>query len=424
MKRFRVWAVIPARGGSKGIPGKNLRPLGGRPLLVWTLEAALRTPGLERVVVSTDCPEIASLARSWGAEVPFLRPSHLATDQASLASAVDYTVDRLAESHEPPHAVLTLYPTSPLRPPGLLERALEGLRSHARFSSCVPVDLVPARWRVELEGGSLPVADRTDSVLLAYPTGAFVGLAYAPPALRGVAAAARRIRYLAERFGSGYTPHGAQLMLRDPLSAVDIDEPGDLVRAEALLTGRSAEWPSHASRLPFCVVPGKRLHALAGLLGGCVELGVQLEPGIRTILFVGGCSRDGRVREREFHELEVGEDGGLRSRPFLRATSRVRGRATTRGLELEIEPPAGTEKVLVALALEPEDALCDFVQPFSLRPFWTFDPDTGLRRNLLTGRPINGRQDMPRLVEAHPAVGEAVPEVPVCAAPLLAGESP
>ena len=73
---------IFARGGSKGVPGKNIRPLGGKPLIAWSIEQALAVRRIERVVISTDSPEIADVARAFGAEVPFLRPSHLAQDDS------------------------------------------------------------------------------------------------------------------------------------------------------------------------------------------------------------------------------------------------------------------------------------------------------------------------------------------------------
>src|SRR3546814_6735940 len=90
--------IIAAREGSKGLPGKNIRSLCGKPLIVWTIEKALRSHSLKTVIVSTDCSEIADAARKAGAEVPFLRPPELATDTAS-----SYDVIRHALSHFTPH---------------------------------------------------------------------------------------------------------------------------------------------------------------------------------------------------------------------------------------------------------------------------------------------------------------------------------
>lgn len=108
-----VLAVIPARGGSKGIPRKNVRLLAGKPLIVWTIEAALATPGLDAVIVSTEDVEIAAVARAAGASVPFMRPVELAHD---TTPGIDPVLHALAAL--PGHAtVVLLQPTSPLRTP-------------------------------------------------------------------------------------------------------------------------------------------------------------------------------------------------------------------------------------------------------------------------------------------------------------------
>ena len=104
-------ALIPARGGSKGIPGKNIRPLAGKPLIAHTITAALQVPALERVVVTTDDPAIAAVALQWGAEVPFLRPPELAADDTPGIAPVLHAFEQLPEVSQ----VLLLQPTSPLR---------------------------------------------------------------------------------------------------------------------------------------------------------------------------------------------------------------------------------------------------------------------------------------------------------------------
>ncbi|BAE48892.1 cytidylyltransferase domain-containing protein [Paramagnetospirillum magneticum] len=108
----RILALICARGGSKGLPGKNVRPLAGRPVIAWSVEAALGSSLIDRVVVSTDDPAIAEVARAAGAEVPFLRPAELASDTASLYDVIFHALEALDE--EPSHVVL-LQATSPLR---------------------------------------------------------------------------------------------------------------------------------------------------------------------------------------------------------------------------------------------------------------------------------------------------------------------
>jgi CMP-N,N'-diacetyllegionaminic acid synthase len=106
-----ILAIIPARGGSKGLPRKNIRLLNGKPLLAWTIEAALKSGVIDRCIVSTDDEEIAKIAKDWGADVPFLRPKHLATDESSGLDPVFHAIEMLPGYR---HVVL-LQPTSPLR---------------------------------------------------------------------------------------------------------------------------------------------------------------------------------------------------------------------------------------------------------------------------------------------------------------------
>ncbi len=109
-------ALIPARGGSKGLPGKNIRPLLGKPLIAYSIEAALKAASVSRVIVSTDSDEIAEIARQYGAEVPFLRPAELATDAAEALDNYVYTINRLsAEGKAPIEEFIVLLPTAPLR---------------------------------------------------------------------------------------------------------------------------------------------------------------------------------------------------------------------------------------------------------------------------------------------------------------------
>ena len=108
---MRTFGLIPARGGSKGIPRKNIKPIAGKPLIVWTIEAALRSSLLYAVVVSTDDPEIAEVARGAGAQVPFMRPTELAQDQTPGLNPVLHALDQFPQYD----SVLLLQPTSPLR---------------------------------------------------------------------------------------------------------------------------------------------------------------------------------------------------------------------------------------------------------------------------------------------------------------------
>jgi len=123
---MKVLGLIPARGGSKGIARKNIRPLGGKPLIAYTIETALQWGRIDDLIVSTDDDEIAKVAASYGARVPFRRPPHLATDTATahdvLRHATEYIEKYEGKSYE---IVIRLDPTSPLRQEVDLERALE-----------------------------------------------------------------------------------------------------------------------------------------------------------------------------------------------------------------------------------------------------------------------------------------------------------
>jgi len=110
----RVVAVIPARGGSKSIPGKNIKPLGGKPLLAWSIEVAKQVNEIDRIILSTDDAEIASVGRFHGAEV-YARPKHLATDDALVIDALKDLLQALEAEGDAPEWVVLLEPTCPLR---------------------------------------------------------------------------------------------------------------------------------------------------------------------------------------------------------------------------------------------------------------------------------------------------------------------
>ncbi|MCH9657058.1 MAG: acylneuraminate cytidylyltransferase family protein [Planctomycetes bacterium] len=111
-----IVGLITARGGSKGVPRKNIQVLAGKPLIAWTIEAALQSQELDRVIVSTDDREIASISRRFGAEVPFIRPLELALDASSHVDVILHAIDWLAENEQYDTKYITLLqPTSPFR---------------------------------------------------------------------------------------------------------------------------------------------------------------------------------------------------------------------------------------------------------------------------------------------------------------------
>jgi N-acylneuraminate cytidylyltransferase/CMP-N,N'-diacetyllegionaminic acid synthase len=113
---MKVLAIITARGGSKGIPNKNIKPLGGKPLIIWTVEAALAAEGVDRTILTTDSQVIADAGAAAGAEVPFLRPAELARDDSPSIGAILHAVRWLDENQSYlPEYVLCLQPTTPFR---------------------------------------------------------------------------------------------------------------------------------------------------------------------------------------------------------------------------------------------------------------------------------------------------------------------
>jgi CMP-N,N'-diacetyllegionaminic acid synthase len=126
---MRVLGIVPARGGSKGIPGKNVRPLGGKPLLVHTAEAALAARLLSRVVLTTDDEEIAKVGRACGLEVPFLRPAELALDDTPTLPVLQHAVTELERAGDHFDAVCLLQPTSPFRRAGDIDGCIQLLET-------------------------------------------------------------------------------------------------------------------------------------------------------------------------------------------------------------------------------------------------------------------------------------------------------
>ena len=123
-----VIAIIPARAGSKGLPGKNIKPLCGKPLIAWSIEVALRSRHLDEVMVSTEGEDIARIAVEYGAKVPFRRPLELATDTATTLSAVQHVLDCYRNKFGRQFDLVVLMePTSPLREDSDIDRMLERL---------------------------------------------------------------------------------------------------------------------------------------------------------------------------------------------------------------------------------------------------------------------------------------------------------
>ena len=153
MSKPEVLAIIPARGGSKGLPGKNTRLLAGHPLVSYSIAAGLQSSLVNRVICSTDSQEIADIALRYGAEVPFLRPAELAADDSPDIDVFQHLIQDLKQTENyRPDIIVQLRPTSPIRQPGQIDDGLLLLIDNPRTDSIRGVTPSPATpykmWRI------------------------------------------------------------------------------------------------------------------------------------------------------------------------------------------------------------------------------------------------------------------------------------
>lgn len=222
-----VLGLVPARSGSKGIPGKALKLLAGRPLLAWTAQAALEAACCDRVILTTDSEDIARCGLRYGLEAPFLRPSGLAGDDTPMLPVMRHALDWLfTEEGFRPEVVLLLQPTSPLRQPRHMWAALQAMDDGA--DSVVSVVPVPEHYRPEFlmeigvngrlrfRASDVP-ATRQDS----RPVYVRDGTVYA---------------FRRELIQKG-TPYGTDCrpLVLDPCESVNLDSPEDWERAGAMV---------------------------------------------------------------------------------------------------------------------------------------------------------------------------------------------
>jgi CMP-N,N'-diacetyllegionaminic acid synthase len=229
----KVLALVPARGGSRGLPRKNLRMVAGRPLIAWTIDCALTAECIARVVVSTDDDEIATTAESLGAEVPFIRPAELASDEILDLPVYEHALEWLAE-HQGyrPDAVAWLRPTAPLRTTADIDAAVAALEQ--TDAGCVRSVCQAEHhpyWMKRIEDERLtPFIGGADE--LAYPRRQLLPPVYrlngAVDVVRCSAVAATGVLYP--------LPMAPYVMPRD--RSVDIDDPLDLRAAELHLECR------------------------------------------------------------------------------------------------------------------------------------------------------------------------------------------
>jgi CMP-N,N'-diacetyllegionaminic acid synthase len=223
---------VPARGGSKGLPGKNLRLIAGRPLLAYTADAARASRRLERVVLSTDDAAIADAGRNAGLDAPFLRPAELASDEAPMIGVLRHAVAEMAVRGFTADIVVLLQPTSPLRRAEHIDAAVDLLESTGA-DSVVSVVEVPHQFSpvsvMRLEGDRLqpylpgpPATRRQDKPRLYARNG---------PAVLALRAA------VLER--SSFYDGDCRPLVMDPADSIDVDTSWDLELVELLLARRA-----------------------------------------------------------------------------------------------------------------------------------------------------------------------------------------
>jgi N-acylneuraminate cytidylyltransferase len=248
-QRAEVLAVIPARGGSKGIPRKNIRSFAGHPLIAYSIQAGLSAQTVTRVIVSTDDEEIAAVARQYGADVPFLRPGEFAQDQSLDLPVFQHVLEWLGE-HENyhPDVVVQLRPTSPVRPPTLVDEAVRLLLEHPEADSVrgvVPAGQNPHKmWRIDPETGQMRPLLQVAGITEPYNAPRQV----LPPVFWQTGHIdAIRPRVFAQGSMSGQV---ILPVMVEPAYTVDIDTPKDWARSEWLVWHSDLDivYPGHQRR--------------------------------------------------------------------------------------------------------------------------------------------------------------------------------
>lgn len=135
----KILAIIPARGGSKGLPDKNIRPLLNKPLIGWTIESAKNSKYIDEICLSTDSKKIADIAEKFGLKVPKLRPQHLAEDNSSTVDVVDYLIKSYEDQNKNFDIIVLLEPTSPLRKDNDIDKAIEMLVENSKSDGVVSI---------------------------------------------------------------------------------------------------------------------------------------------------------------------------------------------------------------------------------------------------------------------------------------------
>ena len=349
-----ILALIPARGGSKGIPRKNIRSFAGSPLIAWSIAAAKDSDRVRRIIVSTEDDEIASVARQCGAETPFLRPAGLAQDQTTDLPVFEHTLQWLEENEGyRPDIVVQLRPTSPIRPTGMIDSAIRILLEHDD-ADCVR-GVVPAgqnpfkMWR--FSGEDQPLNPLLEVPGIAEPYNA---PRQSLPQVYWQTGHIDAIRASTIRNKKSLTGEVVYPLVIDPRYSVDIDNPSDWAKYEALVqSGLEIVRPG----TPFFVkrpMPEKIDLIICDFDGVITDNRVWVDQdGHETV----AAYRSDSVRVRELRELGI-EVMILSSEPnrVVEARARKMGVAAIYGIDLH-EKGRVMREILEQKHLQPENVI-------------------------------------------------------------------
>jgi CMP-N,N'-diacetyllegionaminic acid synthase len=220
-----ICAIVPAKGHSTRLPGKNLKDLCGKPMLAYILQSAKAAKGIDRVIVSTDSQEVKKVAEQYGADVPFIRPAALTEDQVSARDVLQHALDELEKSEGyAPDYVLLLFPTSPLLKPEKIEEAIE-IAIRKDSDSVVSGSLDKGHYWREVEGGWVRL----------YPEKQVNSQWQVPLFVENGAIYLTKSKFIKRQ----YVADKADIVLMERDETIDVDHAEDFAKVERLLRERN-----------------------------------------------------------------------------------------------------------------------------------------------------------------------------------------
>lgn len=225
-KKPTIWAIIPAKGRSTRVPGKNLKDLCGKPMLAYILETARDARGIDRVIVTTDSEEVQKVAVEYGVESPFIRPEELTADDVTTREVLQHTLDWYEDNHdERPDYVLLLYPTSPLLKKERVEEAID-IAVRRDSDSVVSGEFDKGHYWIEVEGGWVRF----------YPQKQVNSQYQIPLFVENGAIYLTKVHFMKRQ----YAADKADVLIMEPGENIDVDYPEDFAKVEEILKAKSA----------------------------------------------------------------------------------------------------------------------------------------------------------------------------------------